>query len=271
MANIFTELKKRKVFNSAAIYLATAFVILQVAQIIIPALHIPSWTLSFIVVLLILGFPIVVIFSWIYDVGDGGFVKTESEQPGTEVEIHNQGMAKTSMVGILISIVITIFMIYKGVDYFSTSKETTSKISIAVLNFDNVRKFKEYDWLGERIARNLSFRLGELSEIQMIDRLQILNKLGEIDPDKASIMDYKVKQIAKNIDVDLILHGSFTIMDKDNIIEITAFLADIKTGEGIPLILEQYPIDELSDIPSYINKQISLFIKSNQRFKQILK
>ena len=58
-------------------------------------------------------------------------------------------------------------------------------------------------------------------------------------------------------------------MDNDNIIEITAFLADIKTGEGIPLILEQYPMDELSDIPSYINKQISLFIKSNQRFKQI--
>ena len=162
-------------------------------------------------------------------------------------------------------------MIYKGVDYFSISKETTSKISIAVLNFDNVRKFKEYDWLGERIAHNLSFKLGELSEIQMIDRLQILNKLGEIDPNKASIMDYKVKQIAKNIDVDLILHGSFTIMDKDNIIEITAFLADIKTGEGIPLILEQYPMDELSDIPSYINKQISLFIKSNQRFKQIVK
>ena len=266
MPNFIDELKKRKVFNSAAIYLATAFILLQAATIIIPALKIPEWTISFLVVLAILGFPVVIIISWIYDISDEGFVKTE-----TESDIEPSGMQKSSMIGILTTIIITIFMTYKGVDYFSTSKETTSKISIAVLNFDNVRKFKEYDWLGERIARNLSFRLGELSEIQMIDRLQILNKLGEIDPDKASIMDYKVKQIAKNIDVDLILHGSFTIMDKDNIIEITAFLADIKTGEGIPLILEQYPIDELSDIPSYINKQISLFIKSNQRFKQILK
>ena len=264
MPNFIDELKKRKVFNSAAIYLATAFILLQAATIIIPALKIPEWTISFLVVLAILGFPVVIIISWIYDISNEGFVKTE-----TESDIEPSGMQKSSMIGILTTIVITIFMIYKG-DYFSTAKETTSKISIAVLNFDNVRKFKEYDWLGERIARNLSFRLGELSEIKMIDRLQILNKLGEIDPDKASIMDYKVKQIAKNIDVDLILHGSFTIMDKDNIIEITAFLADIKTGEGIPLILEQYPIDELSDIPSYINKQISLFIKSNQRFKQIL-
>ena len=68
--------------------------------------------------------------------------------------------------------------------------------------------------------------------------------------------------------MDLILHGSFTIMNNDNIIEITAFLADINTGELISLMLEQYPLDELSNIPSYINEKISLFIKSDQRFKQ---
>ena len=61
MANIFTELKKRKVFNSAAIYLATAFILLQAAQILIPALKIPEWTISFLVVLAILGFPVVII------------------------------------------------------------------------------------------------------------------------------------------------------------------------------------------------------------------
>jgi TolB-like protein len=162
-------------------------------------------------------------------------------------------------------------MIYKGVDYFTSSKKTSNKISIAVLSFDNIRELKEYNWLEERIARNLSFKLGELSEIRTIDRLQILNKLGEIDPDKASVMDYKINQIAKNIDVDLILHGSFTIMDKDNIIEINAVLADINTAEQISLMLEQYPLDELSDIPSYINEKITLFIKSDQRFKQTLK
>ena len=68
MPNIIAELKKRKVFNSAAIYLATAFVLLQAAQIIIPALKIPAWTISFLVVLAILGFPVVIIISWIYNI-----------------------------------------------------------------------------------------------------------------------------------------------------------------------------------------------------------
>ena len=203
MPNFIAELKKRKVFNSAAIYLATAFILLQAAQMLISALKIPGWTFSFLVVLAILGFPVIIIISWLYDIGEQGFVKSKSEKTEAEKEMPPTGISKISRIGILASIAITIFMIYRGVDYFSSPKETTNKISIAVLDFENTRKFKDYDWLGERIAGNLSYKLGEISNIQMIDRLQILNKLGKIDPDKASIMDYKINQVAKNIDVDL--------------------------------------------------------------------
>ena len=156
-------------------------------------------------------------------------------------------------------------MIYQGLDLLTFSKHVSNKTSIAVLNFDNIRKFPEYDWLGERIAGNLSYKLGEISVVQVINRLKILNKLGEIDPEKASIIDYKINQIEKNIDVDLILHGSFTLMD--TIIEVTAFFNVTDTGEQISLMLEQYPLTELSDIPSNINKKISAYIKSEERFK----
>jgi len=260
MPNIIAELKKRKVFNSAAIYLATAFILLQAAQILIPALKIPEWTISFLVVLSILGFPVVIIISWIYDIGDEGFVKTESES-----ETPSGGMSKVSTVGIIGTLIITIFMIYKGVDYFTTSKEMVGKTSLAVLNFDNTRKFKEYEWLGEHIANNLSYKLDGIGEVQIINRLQIGKALGEIDPEKASIVEYRINQIAKNIDVDLILHGNYTIMD--SIIEVLAFFADINTGKQIALMLEQYPIQELSDIPSNINDIVSAFIKTDSRFK----
>jgi TolB-like protein len=266
MANIFTELKKRKVFNSAAIYLATAFVILQVAQIIIPALHIPSWTLSFIVVLLILGFPIVVIFSWIYDVSDDGVVRTDAVSDEPQSEKAPPSMARSSLVGIVFSIVITIFMAYKGIDYFTATKEVTGKTSIAVLNFDNVRKFQDYEWLGDDIAGSLSYKLGGIPEVRVIDRFQILNKLGEVDPEKASILEYKINQIANNIDVDLILHGQFTILD--SIVKVIAFYADTKTFSQTRLMNEKYSLNELSDIPTYINDKISDFIKNDPRFKE---
>ena len=83
--------------------------------------------------------------------------------------------------------------------------------------------------MSKEIAGNLSYKLGEISSIRIIDRFQILNKLGEVDPEKASILDYKIKQIAKNIDVDHIIHGQFTIMEQDSSIKIIAFIANTKT------------------------------------------
>jgi len=263
MPSIITELKKRKVFNSAAIYLGTAFIILQAAQIIFPALLIPDWVLRLLVVLAILGFPIIIILSWIYDVSDEGVVRTSAVNAGEADEKAPPTMARSSLVGIVFSIIITIFMAYKGIDYFTATKEIAGKTSIAVLNFDNIRKFKDYEWLGDEIAADLSYKLGGISSVRIIDRFQILNKLGEVDPEKASILDYKIEQIAKNIDVDHIIHGQFTIMERDSSIKIIAFLANTKTHDSKPLMKEKYPLANLSDIPTFINEKISSYIKTN--------
>ena len=263
MPSIIAELKKRKVFNSAAIYLGTAFIILQAAQIIFPALLIPDWVLRLLVVLAILGFPVVIVLSWIYDVSDEGVVRTDAVNMENSDGQAHPGMARSSLVGIIFSIIITIFMAYKGIDYFSATKEVGGKTSIAVLNFDNVRKFKDYEWLGDEIAANLSYKLGGMSSVRIIDRFQILNKLGEVDPEKASILDYKIEQIAKDIDVDHIIHGQFTIMEQDSSIKIIAFLANTKTHESRPLMKEKYPLANLSDIPTFINEKISSYVKTN--------
>ena len=263
MPNLISELKKRKVFTSSAIYLGTAFIILQVASMIFPALFIPDWVFRLLVVLAILGFPVVIVFSWIYDISDSGFVKTEFERNETVEETQTTGMSKSSIIGILTSFIITIFMVYKGVDYFSSSIDVSDRTSIAVLNFDNVRKFQDYEWLGDEIAADLSYKLGGISSIRIIDRFQILNKLGEVDPEKASILDYKIEQIAKNIDVDHIIHGQFTILDNDSTIKVIAFLADTKTHDQTPLMKEKYPLSQLSDVPTFINEKISSFVKTN--------
>ena len=65
---IVKDFKNRKVFKSASIYLATSFVLLQAAQLIIPVILIPEWIFKLLVVIAILGFPVIIIFSWIYDI-----------------------------------------------------------------------------------------------------------------------------------------------------------------------------------------------------------
>ena len=53
---ILKQLKSRKVFRSVAIYAGFAFVLIQVCSIVFPALYLPDWTMTFVVVLVIIGF-----------------------------------------------------------------------------------------------------------------------------------------------------------------------------------------------------------------------
>ena len=272
MPNLISELKKRKVFSSSAIYLGTAFVTLQVAEILIPALNIPDWTISFIVVLLMLGFPVVLLLSWIYDISDGHIVKNVTEKSLEDDNLEDDikpalGYSKSVVFGIIITTILSVTLIYEGVDYVTSLSKVDDKVSIAILPFKNIRQLPEYEWLGDYLAGNLTFKLGQISMIRMIDRLKILNELSSIDPEKASIMDVKIKQIAENIDVKLILYGNYTILSEINSIEFTVFLTNIETGIQTSVMQETYPLDDLPNIPSKINEIISTFIKNNKMFK----
>jgi len=64
---IFSELKRRKIFYRGFLYLLVAWVVLQVADVVFPALNIPDWAMSLVVVLLALGFPVAMLMAWIVD------------------------------------------------------------------------------------------------------------------------------------------------------------------------------------------------------------
>jgi eukaryotic-like serine/threonine-protein kinase len=62
------ELRKRKVFRVAAAYAVVAWLLVQVVSVVLPALNLPPWTVTFTTVLLMLGFPVAVALAWSFDV-----------------------------------------------------------------------------------------------------------------------------------------------------------------------------------------------------------
>ena len=74
------ELKRRRVLKVIAMYAATAFIMIEAGDIMLPRLGLPDWTVTFIIILLIVGFPITIIFSWIFDITPEGLIKTETVQ-----------------------------------------------------------------------------------------------------------------------------------------------------------------------------------------------
>ena len=78
LSQFWQELKRRKVVHVITVYAGAAFVIIELINNITEPLRLPEWTPTLVITLLLIGFPIVVIFYWIYDIHpDGGIVKTE--------------------------------------------------------------------------------------------------------------------------------------------------------------------------------------------------
>ena len=76
---LIAELQRRRVFRALAAYAIVAFAVLQIIEPIMPGLHWPDAVLSYLVVALAVGFPVVVVEAWIFGLNDGRFERTAGQ------------------------------------------------------------------------------------------------------------------------------------------------------------------------------------------------
>src|SRR5215469_2007522 len=77
-SSLFAELKRRNVFRAGIAYLALGWVVTQVTSTVAPLMHLPDWIGSVVVWIGVIGFPFVIMFSWVYEITPEG-LKRESE------------------------------------------------------------------------------------------------------------------------------------------------------------------------------------------------
>ena len=76
LSQFWQELKRRKVIKVIGMYAGTAYVLIELANNVSRPLNLPDWTPRLIIMLLIIGFPITAILSWIFDITPEGIRKT---------------------------------------------------------------------------------------------------------------------------------------------------------------------------------------------------
>jgi eukaryotic-like serine/threonine-protein kinase len=69
---LFAELKQRRVFRVAAVYAVAAIAVAEAADIMLPRLALPEWTVTLVVALCVLGFPLAVALAWAFDITPTG-------------------------------------------------------------------------------------------------------------------------------------------------------------------------------------------------------
>jgi adenylate cyclase len=70
--NFYARLKERKVIRVAIVYVVVAWVMLQIGEVTFDALILPEWSLTLLIVLLVLGFPVALVLAWAYELTPKG-------------------------------------------------------------------------------------------------------------------------------------------------------------------------------------------------------
>ena len=195
------ELKRRKVVRVITIYAAAAFVILQLVEILAPSLRLPEWTMNFILVLLIVGFIIAVILSWIYDINpEVGLEKTKPviSKKKEEITTTSTGWKIATYISILIILSFVALFITNGVRRSSDMSKLEK--SIAVLPFENWNYDEEYSHLGDAMADEI------ILQLQYIDQFdRILSRTSTIQYKNS---EKSIPVIAEELGVNYIITGS---------------------------------------------------------------
>jgi adenylate cyclase len=176
--NFFAELKRRNVYKVAVAYTVVAWLIIQAASILLPTFDAPSWAMKVIVLLLVLGFPVAVIFSWAFEITPEGIVRE------TEVEASNSITHHTGRKIVALTIVLAVIAAGLFVFQFIRSKSTSTSASaariapdatitnksVAVLPFDNLSRDPDNAYFVEGIQDEILTRLAKIADLKVIAR-----------------------------------------------------------------------------------------------------
>jgi TolB-like protein len=164
MSGFFEEVQRRKVYRVAAAYIIAAGFIIQIGSAVFPAWELPIWTLRFVVVLLLIGFPIALILAWTYDVTPQGIRATPAPTtPGSHRRRN------------LIMLVATAVIISAGAGFFLLPRISARKIdkSIAVLPFQNLSDEKENTYFANGIQDDILTNLSKIGDLKVISRTSV--------------------------------------------------------------------------------------------------
>jgi hypothetical protein len=166
LPRFLAELKHRNVYRAALVYAAVGWALLEAADVVLPRLGLPDWTVNFVLLVVLLGFPLAIVFAWIFDISTQGIVRTEPISPHTRHRLNLPAIVEFVLICLL---VVTVGYLY--VDRLSLQKgliepdiagqETPATPNpeqyraIAVLPFADMSEAGDQAWFAEGYCRRI--------------------------------------------------------------------------------------------------------------------
>jgi TolB-like protein/Tfp pilus assembly protein PilF len=177
--SFFQELKRRNVFRVAIVYVVVSWLLMQIGDVMFPALRLPDWTPTLLVAFLILGFPLVVVFAWAFELTPDGVTRTKEVPEDQSITADTGRKINYMIIGILA--VAVVFLLVKDLllqDGPAPPTVEVSDRSIAVLPFKNQSASAENaEFFAGGLHDELLTLLSKLEDLKVISRTSV-ERLG---------------------------------------------------------------------------------------------
>ena len=241
MSGFFEELQRRKVYRVAAAYVIAAGFIIQIGSAVIPAWELPNWTLRFVIVLLLIGFPVALILAWAYDLTAEG-IQTTASVPGQH---RRRNVTLLVVAGVVISI---------AAGFFLLPRASARKIdkSIAVLPFENLSADKENTYFAEGIQNEILTKLATVRDLKVISRTSTA---------KYQSKPANLKTVAQELGVSTIVEG--TVQRAGDKVRVNVQLIDARTDAHLWAKSYDRDFKDVLSVESEVAAQIADALKAN--------
>jgi len=248
------ELKRRNVFRVGIAYVVVGWVMMQVGEVMAPALQLPDWVLSTLAFFLILGFPLVLIFAWAFEFTPEGIKREREVEPSQSIPATTGRKLEFVIFGALV--IAVGFLLYDRAD--ETDRETgrgaseqagseesdigtpsvpvpaDGRKAIAVLPFQNLSADEENAYFAAGVHEDILTYLSRIAELRVNSRTSVQQYAGT---------QFNLQEAAAALGAAYVVEGS--VRRAGNHVRVTAQLIDATTDEH--LWAENYD-RELTDI-----------------------
>jgi len=233
----FAELTRRNVYKVAITYAVIAWLLIQVASVLLPTFEAPTWVMKVLVVLLAFGFVLAVFVSWAFEATPEGLKRTENVPPEVAAKLPTWSPRKYATFVISVAIIATALFAFQFMRSkkapSSPASEATAK-SIAVLPLLNESGDPNDEYFSDGLSEELIAALAQIRELKVIGRSSSFRFKDRKE---------ETKTIGEKLGVSTLLEG--TVRKQGTKVRIVAEL--INAADGIELWTRTFD-RELKDI-----------------------
>jgi len=278
--SLFEELKRRNVIRVGVFYVVASWLVLQVAELLFDVLGVPEWSLKFVLAMVVLGFPIVLIFSWVYELTPEG-IRREKDVDRSESVTRETGHKLNIATLIVVALGVAIVVL----DRFLPEQETADIVadapsespaetppapaasaepkdeapaaplgvdpkSVAVLPFVNMSGDPENEYFSDGLSEELLNTLAGIRGLYVAARTSSFHFKGHTGD---------VAEIAKKLRVANVLEGS--VRQAGDKVRITAQLIEAQNGYHLWSATFDRTLDDVFAVQDEIARSVGEALK----------